>query len=85
MNYLPRLKGKIKMKIIKEKEKDIIYLDEGEEILIKTLFKNNIGINIKCHNHSLFVDDVILKDLKNMSIEQKELKKLKEYNKNHNL
>lgn len=73
------------MKVIKENEKDIIYLDDGEEILVKTLFKNNIGINIKCQNHSLFVDDVILKDIKNISIEQKELEKLKEYNKNNNL
>lgn len=72
------------MKIIKENGKDMIILDEGEEIIVKTLFKNNIGIDIKCYNHSLFVDDVKLKDLKNMSMEQKELEKLKEYNKKNN-
>ena len=72
------------MKIIKENGKDMIILDEGEEIIVKTLFKNNIGIDIQCHNHSLFVDDVKLKDLKNMSMEQKELEKLKEYNKKNN-
>ena len=72
------------MKIIKENGKDMIILDEGEEIIVKTLFKNNIGIDIKCYNHSLLVDDVKLKDLKNMSMEQKELEKLKEYNKKNN-
>ncbi len=73
------------MRVIKEKIKKIIYLDEGEEILIKTLFKNNVGINVKCQNHALYVDDIILKKIKNISIEQKELAKLKDYNKKNDL
>ena len=73
------------MKVIEEKNKKILYLDEGEEILVKTLFKNKVGINIKCQDHSLYVDDIILKNIKNMSIEQKELAKLKDYNSKNNL
>ena len=73
------------MKVIEEKNKKILYLDEGEEILVKTLFKNNVGINIKCQDHSLYVDDIILKNIKNMSIEQKELAKLKDYNSKNDL
>ena len=73
------------MKVIEEKNKKILYLDEGEEILVKTLFKNNVGINIKCQNHSLYVDDIISKKIKNMSIEQKELEKLKDYNSKNDL
>ena len=73
------------MKIINSKNKKILYLDENEEIVVKTLFKNNINVSIKCQNHSLYVDDVISKDIKNLKLEQKELEKLKEYNKNNNL
>ena len=85
IKYLPRLKGKIKLKVINEKEKNIIYLDEGEQLIVKTLFKNKVGIEIKCKNRSLYVEDIISKDIKNLKIEQKELEKLREYNRKNNL
>lgn len=69
------------MKIIEENGQQVIYLQEGDNIFVKTMFKNPYTMNIKCLNHSLFINDIIDKRLKEIQIEQEELKKMREQNK----
>ena len=66
------------MKIIEEKHNKVIVLREGEEITVKTLYKNKVNIQIKCKDHSLYVLDIEDKRLKQIKTEQEQLNKLKD-------
>lgn len=66
------------MKIIKTETQNELFLDEGEEIQVKTLFHNKITVRISCKNHTLYIEDVIQDRIKEIHLEQIELEKMKE-------
>ncbi len=65
---------------IMEDGRKVVYLEEGEEIVIRTLNKNKVKVVVACKGHALFVDDVLEKKIKDIREEEQELKKLKSYN-----
>ena len=68
------------MKIIEEKKKKIIILDTNEEIEVKTLKRNPISIIIKEKDGALLIDEVSAKRIKEIALEEEQVKILKEYN-----
>ncbi len=70
------------MKIIEEKNKKTIFLDDNDSINIKTLKGNPITIKIECINGCLLIDEISSSKIKEMSLEQEQLEKLKQYNQN---
>ena len=77
MSYLLRLKGKTKVKEIEEKNKKVIFLDEGDVLEVKTLFKNRVNIHIECKNNALYVEDILEQRIQQIKLEQEQLEKLK--------
>ena len=68
------------MKIIEENKKKIIILDTNEEIEVKTLKRNPISIIIKEKDGALLIDEVSAKRIKELALEEEQVKILKEYN-----
>lgn len=68
------------MKIIEENKKKIIILDTNEEIEVKILKRNPILIFIKEKDGALLVDEVSVKRIKEIALEEEQVKILKEYN-----
>ena len=68
------------MKIIEENKKKIIILDTNEEIEVKILKRNLISIFIKEKDGALLVDEVSAKRIKEIALEEEQVKILKEYN-----
>lgn len=68
------------MKIIEENKKKIIILDTNEEIEVKTLKRNPISIIIKEKDGALLIDEVSAKRIKEIALEEEQVKILKEYN-----
>lgn len=68
------------MKIIEENKKKIIILETNEEIEVKTLKRNPISIFIKEKDGALLVDEVSVKRIKEIALEEEQVKILKEYN-----
>ena len=68
------------MKIVEEKEKKIIVLDEGDVIEVKTLKGNPLLLRVECQEGCLLVDEINIKRIKEIGIEEVELAKLKQYN-----
>ena len=68
------------MKIIEENKKKIIILDTNEEIEVKTLKRNPISIFIKEKDGALLIDEVSAKRIKEIALEEEQVKILKEYN-----
>ncbi len=68
------------MKIIEEKNVKTIFLDDKDSINVRTLKKNPVTIKIECVNGCLLVDEVSSSKIKDISIEQEQLEKLKQYN-----
>ncbi|HIR74100.1 TPA: hypothetical protein IAB95_01200 [Candidatus Ventrenecus avicola] len=68
------------MKIIEENKKKIIILDTNEEIEVKTLKRNPISIIIKEKDGTLLIDEVSAKRIKEIALEEEQVKILKEYN-----
>lgn len=68
------------MKIIEENKKKIIILDTNEEIEVKILKRNPISIFIKEKDGALLVDEVSAKRIKEIALEEEQVKILKEYN-----
>lgn len=68
------------MKIIEENKKKIIILDTNEEIEVKTLKRNPISIIIKEKEGALLIDEVSAKRIKEIALEEEQVKILKEYN-----
>ena len=68
------------MKIIEEKNVKTIFLDDKDSIDVRTLKKNPVTIKIECVNGCLLVDEVSSSKIKDISIEQEQLEKLKQYN-----
>ena len=70
------------MKIIEEDKKKIIYLDNEEELEIKTLFNSKIILHISCKNHTLYVEDIVEKRIQQLRLEQEQISNLDDYLKN---
>lgn len=68
------------MKIIEENKRKIIILETNEEIEIKTLKRNPISIIIKEGDGALLVDEVSSKRIKEIALEEEQVKILKEIN-----
>ncbi|HIQ94292.1 TPA: hypothetical protein IAB29_04075 [Candidatus Ventrenecus stercoripullorum] len=68
------------MKIVEENKKKIIILETNEEIEVKTLKRNPISIFIKEKDGALLVDEVSVKRIKEIALEEEQVKILKEYN-----
>lgn len=68
------------MKIIEENKKKIIILDTNEEIEVKTLKRNPISIIIKEKDGAFLIDEVSAKRIKEIALEEEQVKILKEYN-----
>lgn len=68
------------MKIIEENNIKTIFLDDNDSINVKTLKRNPVTIKIECVNGCLLVDEVSSSKIKDISIEQEQLEKLKQYN-----
>ena len=68
------------MKVVEENKRKIIILETNEEIEVKTLKRNPVTIKIECVNGCLLVDEVSSSKIKDISIEQEQLEKLKQYN-----
>ena len=68
------------MKIVEENKKKIIILDTNEEIEVKTLKRNPISIIIKEKDGALLIDEVSAKRIKEIALEEEQVKILKEYN-----
>ena len=68
------------MKIIEENNIKTIFLDDNDSINVKTLKRNPVTIKIEYVNGCLLVDEVSSSKIKDISIEQEQLEKLKEYN-----
>ena len=68
------------MKIVEENKKKIIILETNEEIEVKTLKRNPISIIIKEKDGALLIDEVSAKRIKEIALEEEQVKILKEYN-----
>ena len=68
------------MKIVEENKKKIIILETNEEIEVKTLKRNPISIFIKEKDGALLIDEVSAKRIKEIALEEEQVKILKEYN-----
>ena len=68
------------MKIVEENKKKIIILETNEEIEVKILKRNLISIFIKEKDGALLVDEVSAKRIKEIALEEEQVKILKEYN-----
>ena len=68
------------MKIVEENKKKIIILGTNEEIEVKTLKRNPISIFIKEKDGALLIDEVSVKRIKEIALEEEQVKILKEYN-----
>lgn len=68
------------MKIVEENKRKIIILETNEEIEIKTLKRNPISIIIKEADGTLLVDEVSSKRIKEIALEEEQVKILKERN-----
>ena len=68
------------MKIVEENKKKIIILETNEEIEVKTLKINPISIFIKEKDGALLIDEVSAKRIKEIALEEEQVKILKEYN-----
>ena len=74
------------MKIIeKNKNHNLIVLDDNDILEITTLKLNQIMIHIKCENGSLQIDDFSYLDFNALCEEQKAIASMKKYNKKKNL
>ena len=69
------------MKICDDDKKMVIYLDDGDILDLKTLKGNPITMTIKCLNGCLTIDEVHSKRIKEINMEQEQLKALEIYNK----
>ncbi len=65
------------MKVIKKADKKIIYLEEKEIIEVKLLSKRVSSLIIMENNGSLLVENIDDKRIKQISIEQEEIEKMK--------
>ena len=68
------------MRIVEENKRKIIILETNEEIEIKTLKRNPISIIIKEADGTLLVDEVSSKRIKEIALEEEQVKILKERN-----
>ena len=68
------------MKKVEENKRKIIILETNEEIEIKTLKRNPISIIIKEADGTLLVDEVSSKRIKEIALEEEQVKILKERN-----
>lgn len=68
------------MKVVEENKRKIIILETNEEIEIKTLKRNPISIIIKEADGTLLVDEVSSKRIKEIALEEEQVKILKERN-----
>lgn len=68
------------MRIVKEnKSASIIVLEEGDILEISSLCGNNEQIVVKCLNSSLHVDELTINQIKEKSLEEQEIEKMKKY------
>ena len=66
------------MKIVTEdKNKALIVLEENDILEISSLCGNNEHLLIKCLNSSLHVDELTISQIKEKSLEEKEIEKMK--------
>lgn len=70
------------MEIIKEETKTIAVLKDGDVLEVQTLQGNPIHIEIKCVDGSFLVDEVTVKRIREVKMEQEQLEILRQHNKN---
>lgn len=70
------------MKIIKEDTKTIAILKDGDILEVETMQGNPIHIEIKCIDGSFLVDEVTVKRIKEVKMEQEQLEILRKNNRN---
>ena len=77
MNYLPKLKGRTKMQVIKRKDKNIIILQNNDNLEIKTLQRNPLRLQVTVKDGTLIVNEVSLNTIEQVKLEQEQLQILK--------
>jgi len=70
------------MKIIEGITNEII-LEDNDEIIISTLHGNKTKIKITTKNGSLHIEDIAYEKIYNISEEEKAIRAMKEYKRNH--
>ena len=69
------------MRIIEENnKKKTVVLDDGDLLYIKTLKGNPLTLKIECNDGCIYVDEVLSKRIKEISMEQQQLEALNRYN-----
>lgn len=72
------------MKIIENNEKKVtILLDEQDEIMVSSLGGSEEGLTITRLNSSIHIDELPVSKIKEKSLEEKEIQKMKDYLKTH--
>lgn len=69
------------MKIVKETDKTILFLEDQEVLEVQTLKGNPLNLRITCQNGSLIVNEFPIKKLKEWKLEKESIQKLKTENK----
>ena len=68
------------MQIVKNCKNEIdIFLEDGDTINVSLLKDHSFGQTLKCLNGILHIDDLTLEEIKNMSSQKKEIKKMEDY------
>ena len=58
MNYFLKLKGRIKMRVIQEKNKNIIILQNNDNIEIKTMQRNPLRLRVSAKDGTLIINEI---------------------------
>lgn len=72
------------MEIIKEENKTIAVLKDGDILEVQTLQGNPIHIEIKCIDGTFLIDEVTIKRIKEVKMEQEQLEILRKRNRKEN-
>ena len=69
------------MRILDNKKEKIIILEDGDILKVKTLKRNPLTLKIECKDGCILVDELLINKIKEIKREQKELEKIKLFNK----
>lgn len=73
-------KGLRRMRLIEGSEKHHICILEDKDIVeVMTIRGNTQKLQMKCINNTLHIEEIPYKTIKNMNMELKEIKKIKDY------
>lgn len=72
------------MEFIKEDEKTIAILKDGDVLEVQTLQGNPLHISIKCIDGTFLVDEITVKRIKEIKMEQEQLEILRKRNQKRN-